>query len=208
MNTFIYGTGNPAKLAYMKNMLAPLEVNIIGLKETGIAIPEADESGSTPLENARIKALAYYNILKCPVFACDSGLYIDGLPEDEQPGVHVRMVTGNRLNDNEMVAYYAAIAKRLGGRAVARYRNAICLVMRDGEIYEYFGENIATISFYIVDAPHEKRVKGFPLDCLSADIQTGVYYYDKAESRSAEDSGQTNGFRSFFEQIIKKGATL
>ncbi len=41
MNTFIYGTGNPAKLTHMKNMLEPLDVKIIGLKETGIAIPEA-----------------------------------------------------------------------------------------------------------------------------------------------------------------------
>ncbi len=57
MNTFIYGTGNPAKLTHMKNMLEPLDVKIIGLKETGIAIPEANENGSTPLENARIKRL-------------------------------------------------------------------------------------------------------------------------------------------------------
>ena len=62
MKTFIYGTGNPAKLAHMKNMLAPLDVKIIGLKETGIAIPEVNGNGSTPLENARIKALAYYSV--------------------------------------------------------------------------------------------------------------------------------------------------
>ena len=73
MKTFIYGTGNPAKLAHMKNMLAPLDVKIIGLKETGIAIPEVNGNGSTPLENARIKALAYYSVLKHPVFSCDSG---------------------------------------------------------------------------------------------------------------------------------------
>ena len=208
MNTFIYGTGNPAKLTHMKNMLEHLDVRIIGLKETGIAIPEANENGSTPLENAYIKALAYYSVLKCPVFACDSGLYIEGLPDDEQPGVHVRMVNGKRLNDNEMVAHYAAVAKRLGGRAVTRYRNAICLVMHNGEIYEYFGEDIASNSFYIVDTPHEKRVEGFPLDCLSANVQTGEYYYDKAESLSGEDSGQTNGFRAFFERVIDKVATL
>lgn len=130
------------------------------------------------------------------------------MPDDEQPGVHVRIVNGKRLSDNGMIAHYAAVAKRLGGRAVVRYRNAICLVMRHGEIYEYFGEHIASNSFYIVDTPHEKQVEGFPLDCLSVDIQTGEYYYDKAESRSGEDSGQTNGFRAFFEQIINRGATL
>lgn len=205
MNTFVYGTGNPAKLAHMKNMLEPLDVKIIGLKETGISIPEANENGRTPLENARIKALTYYGVLKRPIFACDTGLYIDGLSEIEQPGVHVRMVGGKHLSDAEMTAHYAAIAKQLGGRAVARYRNAICLVMRGGEIYEHSGEDIASNSFCIVDTPHAKRVEGFPLDCLSVDIQTGEYYYDKAESLSGENSGQTNGFRAFFERVINGG---
>lgn len=208
MNTFVYGTSNPAKLVHMQNMLAFLDVEIVGLKDTGIVCPDVDENGNTLPENARIKALCYYKILKCPVFACDSGLYIDGLPENEQPGVHVRMVGGKRLSDAEMTAHYAAIAKRLGGRAIARYRNAICLVMGDSEMYEHFGEDIASTAFYIVDTPHAKRVEGFPLDCLSVDIQTGKYYYDLAESRSSEDSGQTSGFRAFFEKVIGKGVIL
>ena len=57
------------------------------------------------IENARIKALAYYAALKRPVFTCDSGLYIDGLADSEQPGVHVRMVNGKRLTDDEMVVH-------------------------------------------------------------------------------------------------------
>lgn len=75
MTKFVYGTGNPAKLDHMRRMLAPLNLNFIGAKETDITLPDVDESGNTPLENARIKALAYYKALKRPVFACDSGLY-------------------------------------------------------------------------------------------------------------------------------------
>jgi 8-oxo-dGTP diphosphatase len=99
----VYGAGNPAKLDYMRRMLASTSVRFLGAAETGVTLPGVDESGNTPLENARIKALAYYDALKRPVFACDSGLYIDGLPEDEQPGVHVRMVGGKRLTDDEML---------------------------------------------------------------------------------------------------------
>lgn len=139
---------------------------------------------------------------------CVMGVLKEGLPDDEQPGVHVRKVNGKRLNDNEMVAYYAAVAKRLGGRAIARYRNAVCLVMGDSIMYEHFGEDIASTAFYIVDTPHAKRVEGFPLDCLSVGIQTGKYYYDKAESRSSEDSGQASGFRVFFKKVIGKGVIL
>ena len=39
-----------------------------------------------PLENARQKALAYYRICGQPVFSQDSGLYIEGLPKERQPG--------------------------------------------------------------------------------------------------------------------------
>ena len=59
--------------------VATLGIEIVGLYETGSAIPDFDETGATPLENARIKAYAYYAVLNRPVFACDSGLYIEGL---------------------------------------------------------------------------------------------------------------------------------
>jgi 8-oxo-dGTP diphosphatase len=199
--SLVYGTSNPAKLASMRKARAPLIINIIGLKDTGIEPPDADESGSTPLENARTKALAYYAALKRPVFACDSGLYIQGLPEHEQPGIHVRMRNGARMNDDEMIEHYAAIAARLGGKAVARYSNAICLIMGDSEIYEHFGDDISYDPFYIADTPHLKRVAGFPIDSLSVNIKTGNYYYDEVDF--IEDVGiAPDGFRGFFVRAL------
>ena len=64
------------------------------------------ETGNTPLENARQKAIAYYQVFKMPVFSCDSGLYFDEVPDEIQPGVHVRNVNGRCLSDDEMIAYY------------------------------------------------------------------------------------------------------
>lgn len=46
------------------------------------------------MENAKRKALHYYRALQRPVFSEDSGLYIQGLPKEEQPGVFVRRVGG------------------------------------------------------------------------------------------------------------------
>ena len=46
----------------------------------------AGGNGRTPLENARQKAEFYYSIFKMPVFSCDSGMYIEGLPEEEARG--------------------------------------------------------------------------------------------------------------------------
>jgi len=204
--TLIYGTGNPAKLEHMRKMLAPLPVAILGLRELGIATPEPEESGSTPLENARIKALAYYHALRQPVFACDSGLYIEGLPEDLQPGVHVRIKEGKRMNDAEMIAHYAALVRSLGGRAVARYKNAICLVTGENEIHEHFGDDISGDTFYLVDTPHAKHAEGFPLACLSVHIDSGEYYYDREGLRS-ESIGMCEGFQAFFMALFPEHHT-
>ncbi len=89
---FLYGTGNQAKLSAMKRRLSSLDIEIIGLKDLETEIPEVPENGATPLENARQKAYAYYDAFHIPVFSCDSGLYFENVPEEIQPGVHVRTV--------------------------------------------------------------------------------------------------------------------
>ena len=62
----IYGTGNRAKIAYMQRALAGLPLEITGVKQAaamkGIFLPEVEETGATPLENARQKAEKYYGI--------------------------------------------------------------------------------------------------------------------------------------------------
>jgi 8-oxo-dGTP diphosphatase len=201
--TFIYGTGNTAKLKHMRGMLKGMDnVEIIGITETGIDIPAVDESGNSPIENARIKALSYYKVIKHPVFSCDSGFYIEGLTDEEQPGIHIRRISGKTLSDDEMTEYYANIAKRLGGRAVAQYKNAICLVINENEIYEHFGEDISGEGFYITETPHSKRVAGFPLDCISVNIENGKYYYDSPKESGISAMG--NGFRAFFKRVLEE----
>lgn len=93
----LYGTGNPAKFSAMKSRLEQLDIELIGLNDLeaeGNIIPEVVENGNTPLENARLKALAYYEAFHIPVFSCDSGLYFDNVSDEIQPGVHVRNIKG------------------------------------------------------------------------------------------------------------------
>ena len=108
----LYGTGNPAKLSAMQRRLSSLDIEIIGLKDLEADIPEVPEDGKTPLENARQKARAYFDAFHIPVFSCDSGLYFDNVPDEIQPGVHVRTVNGKYLTDDEMIAYYTGLAQK------------------------------------------------------------------------------------------------
>ncbi len=201
----LYGTGNPAKLSAMKSRLEQLGIELIGLndlREKGFNIPEVLESGNTPLENARQKALAYYETFHMPVFSCDSGLYFDNVPDEVQPGVHVRNVNGKCLSDEEMMEYYGNLVKKYGN-LTARYKNAICFVMDGNQIFEKMDSSIESEKFILTDLPHSViRRKGFPLDSMSIDIKTNKYYYDLPESKSEQLSVE-DGFLLFFKKVLE-----
>lgn len=197
----LYGTGNPAKLQAMKKRLEDLDIEIIGLKELNAPIPEVPEDGNTPLENARQKATAYYKAFGIPVFSCDSGLYIENIPEELQPGVHVRTIKGVYLSDQEMLEYYTGMAKQYGD-LTARYRNAICLVMDENRSYESMDERLASEPFIITSKQHKDKIlnKGFPIDSISIDIKTGKYYYDLQDGE-LDQLAVEDGFLEFFKNI-------
>ena len=205
----IYGTGNPAKLGAMRRRLGSLPLEILGLndikeelsKEAWEQIRNVEEDGKTPLENARKKARTYFQVIKKPVFSCDSGLYFDNVPEEVQPGVHVRTIHGRSYTDGEMEEYYTGLAKKYGDLR-ARYRNAVCLVMGPGEEYSLMDESIASEYFLITSVPHEKPCQpGFPLDRISLDIRTGKYFYD-LEDEVLDRVAVEDGALSFFGGIF------
>lgn len=188
----------------MQDMLLGLNIDIVGM-DHAVPLPiDIEETGNNPLENARIKALSYFNYLHSPVFSCDSALYIEGLGAQEQPGVHIRRVEGKELTDEQMISHYSRLVARLGGRVKARYRNAICLAIDSHTILEYDGDDIASEEFFIVSIPHLKRVEGFPLDSLSIHCETQKYYFDLAEDYQVGKHSlvQANGFRRFFQNAI------
>lgn len=199
----LYGTGNPAKLSYMRGALAPLPITLIGLRELNNPPPDAEETGSNPLENARIKALAYRDATGMTTLSADSGLYLDGVPDAEQPGCNARRVGGRRLSDEEMITHYAAIARRFGGRVRARYRNAACVATAEGELFERFDDSLASTPFYLSDTPHARRTSGFPLDTISVEIASGQYYFDLWHSRANGDLLQKAGFCAFVREALK-----
>ena len=195
------GTTNEAKMNSIKRAVQPLGIHIMGLNDLNCAIPQVAETGTTLLENARINANAYYEAFHMPVFSCDSGLYFDEVREDQQPGIYVRRVQGRELSDEEMIEYYGALARQYGGTLTARYRNAICLILDETTSYESMDLSLATEPFLLVSQPHPRRVEGFPLDALSKDIKSGIYYYDMQEKDVS--SGLENGVQRFFAQALK-----
>ena len=199
----LYATGNSAKITAMQNRLSKLGIELIGLKDLGREIPKVVEDGNTPLENARKKALGYYETFQIPLFSCDSGLYIDRIPQELQPGIHVRTINGKYLTDVEMMEYYSGLAAKYGD-LTARYRNAICLVLDKDHIYQAMEESMASAPFIITSKPHARRREGFPIDSLSIDMKTGKYYYD-LENDKLDQVAVEDGFLDFFKKYCTGG---
>ena len=197
----LYGTTNQGKFLAMKKSVEGLDIELISLRDVEGELPKVNENGKTPLENAEIKARAYYEAFHIPVFSCDSGLYFDELADEEQPGIHVRRVNGRELTDEEMTEHYASLAEKHGGRITGRYRNAIYFILDGEHHYSSMDMALATEPFVLVSKPHERKVPGFPLDSLSIDIATGKYYYD-LETKDVSTSVD-EGVRAFFGEIFR-----
>lgn len=197
----IYGTFNPAKFNSMVQMTEGLGIELTSLNEIKGVLIESEENGADPLSNAQEKALNYYRQLKQPVFSCDSGLYFKEVEAYEQPGVKIRRVGEQRLNDQEMMQHYMKLAEKYEGKLTAFYKNAICLILDENTIVSYDGERLESEPFYLVNQAHSKVIEGFPLDSLSVHIKSGKYYYDIEETEQ-EDEGIKEGIQYFFKQVL------
>jgi len=189
-----------AKLEAMRNRLEGLDIQLVGLNEMEKEVPLVEEDGNSPLENAEKKALCYYRAFGMPVFSCDTGLYFVDLPEELQPGIHVRSPLGKVLGDEEMTEYYGNLARQYGDYK-AVYRNAICFVYDSEHVYRAMAPDMESKPFFITALPHPKPAKeGFPIDRISKDLETGKYFYDLPES-FVNQIAVEDGFRRFFEEI-------
>lgn len=153
-----YGTGNQSKLRNMRAILAGMPIELVTPADLGIRLPAVEETGATPLENAVLKAETYHAVSGLPSFSLDSGLYLEGVPAELQPGPYVRRVKGRELSDEEFIACYQQLAHQYGGRLKARFINGLCVVLNDRQRKEAAGPQVSTDWFWIVETPHP--VKG------------------------------------------------
>ena len=180
----LLGTTNPSKVRRFSELLSGYDVEFCTLRDLGID-EEPEECGKTPEENAIIKA-KYYGQYFDRVICNDSGLYFDSLPldDDRQPGLNIRAPRGVRLEDEEMIEYYSSLISTIGGRALAYYLDGIA-IYNCGKVYSYMEDSEATraSAFYMVDEPVPERTPGWPLDSVSVNRGTGLYFTDKNNNK-------------------------
>jgi XTP/dITP diphosphohydrolase len=83
MKRVLVATNNAGKVTELRALLSGVDVDLVTLRELDHI--EVEETGSTFVENAEIKAAGYARQIGLPAIADDSGLEVDAL--DGRPGV-------------------------------------------------------------------------------------------------------------------------
>jgi XTP/dITP diphosphohydrolase len=126
----IIATGNPGKLREFEALLAGLPFTLTSLKSVGVAAPE--ETGTTFLSNALLKARHAAAATGAPAIADDSGLEVDAL--GGAPGVHSARYAGPGADDAANNAkLLRALAPIPPSERSARYRCVLVFVEGPGD---------------------------------------------------------------------------
>ena len=92
----VLATRNVGKIAELRRILAPYDVDLVGLDEFP-DVDDVEETGETFTDNALIKARAVADATGLPAVADDSGLVVDAL--DGAPGVRSARWAGAHGDD-------------------------------------------------------------------------------------------------------------
>src|ERR1700749_3635459 len=95
MRKVVLATHNAGKAKELNAMLGGLDMEIVA--QSGLGVPEVEETGLTFIENAILKARNAAAHAKFPAIADDSGLEVDAL--EGAPGIHSARYAGTPSND-------------------------------------------------------------------------------------------------------------
>ena len=95
-DTIVLASGNAGKLAEIARILEDLDIAVVPQSEFGVT--DADETGTTFVENALIKAQHAADATGLPAIADDSGICVDAL--GGRPGVYSARYAGPDANDD------------------------------------------------------------------------------------------------------------
>jgi XTP/dITP diphosphohydrolase len=126
----VLATGNPGKLAELRDLLRPLSIEV--LPQSDFTRASAEETGLTFIENAILKARHASRASGLPAIADDSGLEVDAL--HGAPGIYSARYAGANASDQENLE---KILESLRGvppsQRRARYQCALAFLRWDSD---------------------------------------------------------------------------
>jgi 8-oxo-dGTP diphosphatase len=195
----LLGTGNQAKTDLLREVLSPLPVKILSLRDLDIEIDVAEE-GQTPEENARIKAETYWAASSLPTLAVDGGLYIARFPPEKQPGVYVKRIHGadQEVADREILAHYARELDRVGGQSTATWQIALVLMASADRVFA----STFTLEVLLATQDQGPLRPGEPLTSLMVDPTTGKHYAEMTYGERPDSARVVDFVRGCLDKIL------
>jgi XTP/dITP diphosphohydrolase len=131
VSKLLIATNNDGKAREIMELLQLPQVEMVMLRQ--ISCEEIEESGSTFLENAVLKATQYAAIAGLPALADDSGLEVEAL--GRRPGVHSARYGGDELGYPEKMALLLdEISNAPSTGRAARFVCAMAFSLANGEV--------------------------------------------------------------------------
>ena len=126
----VMASGNVGKIREIARILGDFDITVVPQSEFGVS--DAEETGTTFVENALIKAKNAADATGLPAIADDSGLIVDAL--DGRPGVYSARYAGveatDAQNNQKLLAELADVADENRGAA---FHCTACFVTPDND---------------------------------------------------------------------------
>ncbi len=146
----VVASHNQGKVREIRDLLRPLGIETVSAGELGL--DDVEETGTSFIANAELKALAAARAANLPALSDDSGLAVDSL--DGAPGIYSARWTedeqGNRNWALGMERVYEALKERSGQEKAnqegandvktARFICALSLALPDGSLQSFEGK--------------------------------------------------------------------
>ncbi len=199
---YVIATHNKDKLKELARILEPLGIEAVTDRDLGLELPEVEETGTTFVENAYLKAASASAFTGLPAIADDSGIAVDAL--NGGPGIYSARYGGPEATDKDR---NAKLLRELEGlpaeRRGAHYACAVCCVFPDGS-----EPLTAEGKLYGVIGTEERGERGFGYDPLFI-VAEGIPGAGKTVAELTEEekdaiSHRGNALRVFREALLQR----
>ena len=140
---FVLATHNPGKLKEMAGILEKFGIEVVMPADLGVDV-DVEETGTTFVENAMLKAKAICAASGLPAIADDSGLCVDAL--NGAPGVYSARYGGEGLDDPGRYRLLLNNLRGMGTRA-AHFACAVACAFPNGDEITAEGRCDGAIAF-------------------------------------------------------------
>lgn len=191
----VLASHNPGKLVEIAELLAPFAVAVVSAGDLGL--PEPEETGSTFIENAELKARAAATGAGLPALADDSGIVINAL--GGAPGIYSARWAGEA---KDFSAAMDRVAREMGDNPdrSAHFISALSVAWPDGTIHTVEGR----VDGIIV---HPRRgARGFGYDPIFQPLGHDLTFGEMDPAVKNAMSHRARAFARLIDSVFRRAA--